>query len=60
MLVLDIYYYHLQAGYSAYGGYPNYSHPQMPAAAAPQGAAYGAYPSTYPAQVLDFIVNSFY
>ncbi|XP_039133935.1 pre-mRNA-processing factor 39 isoform X2 [Dioscorea cayenensis subsp. rotundata] len=39
-----------QAGYSAYGGYPNYSHPQMPAAAAPQGAAYGAYPSTYPAQ----------
>ncbi|KAM0949377.1 putative tetratricopeptide-like helical domain superfamily [Dioscorea sansibarensis] len=39
-----------QAGYSAYGGYPNYSHPQMPSAAAPQGAAYGAYPSTYPAQ----------
>ncbi|KAJ0967496.1 hypothetical protein J5N97_024413 [Dioscorea zingiberensis] len=38
-----------QAGYSAYGGYANYSHPQMPASA-PQGAAYGAYPSTYPAQ----------
>jgi pre-mRNA-processing factor 39 len=39
----------LQATYPAYGTY-DYSH-QMPQSA-PQAAAYGAYPPTYPAQVL--------
>ncbi|BBH10134.1 Tetratricopeptide repeat-like superfamily protein, partial [Prunus dulcis] len=36
--------------YNAYGGYGSgYANPQMPATT-PQTAAYGAYPSTYPAQ----------
>ena len=41
----------LKATYPAYGTY-DYSH-QMPQPAAQ--AAYGAYPPTYPAQVLNFI-----
>ncbi|XP_059626092.1 pre-mRNA-processing factor 39-1 [Cornus florida] len=37
-----------QAAYGAYGTYGNnYSHPQIPTSA-PQTAAYGAYPPTYP------------
>ncbi|XP_073001173.1 pre-mRNA-processing factor 39-1 isoform X2 [Typha latifolia] len=39
-----------QAGYAAYSGYANYGHQQVPQSAATQGAAYGAYPTTYPAQ----------
>ncbi|XP_023879803.1 pre-mRNA-processing factor 39-1 isoform X1 [Quercus suber] len=39
-----------QAAYSAYSGYgSNYTNPQMPTSV-PQTAAYGAYPTTYPAQ----------
>ncbi|XP_034227087.1 pre-mRNA-processing factor 39 isoform X3 [Prunus dulcis] len=39
-----------QQPYNAYGGYGSgYANPQMPATT-PQTAAYGAYPSTYPAQ----------
>ncbi|XP_062148038.1 pre-mRNA-processing factor 39-1 isoform X4 [Alnus glutinosa] len=39
-----------QAAYSAYSGYgSSYANPQI-ATAAPQTAAYGTYPSTYPAQ----------
>jgi hypothetical protein len=41
-----------QAAYPAYGAY-DYSH-QMPQSA-PQAAAYGAYPSTYPSQVWNLI-----
>ncbi|KAK1266238.1 hypothetical protein QJS04_geneDACA000076 [Acorus gramineus] len=40
-----------QAAYNAYGSYGSYVPPQIPAsAAAAQSTAYGAYPSTYPAQ----------
>ncbi|XP_019058339.1 PREDICTED: pre-mRNA-processing factor 39-like isoform X2 [Tarenaya hassleriana] len=39
-----------QATYGAYGGYPaGHAAPQAPTSV-PQAAAYGAYPSTYPAQ----------
>ncbi|RRT49610.1 hypothetical protein B296_00052285, partial [Ensete ventricosum] len=39
------------AGYAVYGGYGNYGQPQVTTSAS-QGTAYGAYPPTYPVEVL--------
>lgn len=42
----------LQAAYGAYGSYgTGYAPPQAPAASVPSSGGYGAYPSTFPAQV---------
>jgi hypothetical protein len=48
-----------QAAYSAYSGYgSSYTNPQV-ATSAPQSAAYGTYPTTYPAQVPSIVCHLF-